>query len=118
MPNALCHFELMTADTDKCRSFYGELFRWQFDEASMPGYTLIQPGTEPSGGMFAKPAQAPGPCMNVYFNVDDIDATLTKAANMGGSVLVPKTAVPGVGHFAMVTDPEGITFGIMQSSHS
>ncbi len=118
MPNALCHFELMTADTDKCRSFYGELFRWQFDQASMPGYTLIHPGTEPSGGMFNKPAQAPGPCMNIYFNVDDIDATLTKATTLGGKILVPKTGVPNVGHFAMITDPEGITFGVMQPNHS
>lgn len=117
MASALCHFELMTADPAKCRSFYGELFRWQFDDASMPGYTLIHPGVEPSGGLFEKPAAAPGPCMNVYFHVEDMDAALAKAAQLGGTVLVPKTDVPGVGHFAMITDPEGITFGIMQPGH-
>lgn len=117
MPNALCHFEFMTADTAKCRSFYGALFRWQFNDESMPGYTLIQPGAAPGGGMFEKPGEAPGPCMNIYFNVDDIDATLTQAAKLGGTILVPNTIVPGVGHFAMITDPEGITFGVMQANH-
>ena len=71
-------------------------------------------GAEPTGGVFPKPAEAPSACANIYFNVDDLDATLSKATEAGATVLVPKTAIPNVGHFAMFTDPEGIAIGIMQ----
>jgi hypothetical protein len=117
MSNPLCHFELMTADPARCREFYGKVFDWTFDSSSMPGYTLVHTGQEPTGGVFAKPAQAPHPCLNVYFTVSDIDETLAKATKHGGKVLVPKTPIPGVGHFAMFTDPEGIAVGIMRPQH-
>lgn len=114
MPNPLCHFELMTTDPEKCKAFYGAVFDWQFDDASMPGYTLVNTGAEPSGGVFPKPAEAPMPCVNVYFHVSDIDAILASVTELGGRVLVPKTAIPNVGHFAMFADPEGIAIGIMR----
>ena len=114
MPNPLSHFELMTTDPAKCKAFYGAVFDWQFDDQSMPGYTLINAGAEPSGGVFPKPNEVPMPCVNVYFQVNDIDATLARVTEQGGKTLVPNTPIPNVGHFAMFTDPEGIAIGIMQ----
>jgi hypothetical protein len=115
MSNPLCHFEFMTADVEKCRAFYGTVFNWEFDGDSMPGYTLVQTGQDPAGGLFQKPDTAPSPCLNAYFTVEDIDATLATATEHGAEVLVPKTPIPGVGHFAMFTDPEGIVVGIMKA---
>ena len=114
MPNSLCHFELMTDDVARCKAFYGAVFDWKFDDEAMPGYTIVHTGQDPGGGVFGRPKDAPHPCMNVYFKVDDVDKTLASAAKYGGKVLVPKTPIPGVGHFAMFTDPEGIVIGIMQ----
>lgn len=114
MANPLCHFELMVDDPARARAFYSAVFDWSFDESSIPGYTLIQTGSEPSGGLFRRPAQAPGVCANVYFQTTDLDATLTKATQQGAKVLVPKTPIPNVGHFAMIADPEGIPIGLMQ----
>jgi len=115
MGNALCHFELMSNQPDKCRQFYAEVFDWQFRTAPGPGeYTLIETGKEPGGGLMQKPAQAPKPVMNVYFQVEDIEATLAKVAAAGGTTIVPKTPIPGIGHFAMFADPEQICVGIFQ----
>lgn len=114
MANPLCHFELMTSDLHKCRDFYGAVFDWQFDENTMPGYTLINTGTDPPGGIMKKPEKLPGVCINTYFNVGDIDTVLKKAVEHGGKILVGKTPVPTVGHLAMFADPEGIVIGIMQ----
>lgn len=114
MPNTLCHFEFMTGDAARSKAFYANVFGWHYDDTSMPGYTLIDAGHEPTGGMFAKPAEVPAPCINVYFKVESIDHTLETAAKNGGKVLVPKSPIPGVGHFAMFTDPDGISIGIMQ----
>lgn len=114
MPNPLCHFELMVRNAEKAKAFYGEVFDWQFDDDSMPGYTLINAGAEPTGALFPKPDGAAGVCMNVYFQVSDIDTTLRKATTAGAKVVVEKTAIPNVGHFAMFSDPEGIVIGLMQ----
>ncbi len=114
MANALCHFEVMATDVERAKEFYTSVLGWQFDDESMPGYALVNPGQEPSGAFFKKPSGAPTPCMNVYFNVDDIDATLEKAGANGGEILVAKTEIPGTGHFAMFTDLEGIVIGIMK----
>ncbi len=117
MSNPLCHFELMTTDPEKCQSFYGTVFGWKFDDGSMPGYTLVDAGQEPTGGIFKAPDVAPGPCANVYFQVDDIESTLERASESGGTIIVEKTEIPGVGHFGMFTDPEGIAVGIMQPAN-
>jgi hypothetical protein len=114
MPNPLCHFEFMSNDPAKCRKFYGEVFDWKFDESAMPGYTLVQTGSEPGGGIFQKPPHAPGVCLNIYFLVQDIDATLAKATQRGAKVIVPKTPIPHHGQFAMFTDLEGIAVGLFQ----
>lgn len=114
MPNPLCHFEVMTKDVAKCKAFYSSVFAWTFDDKTMPGYTLVHTGQEPTGGIFEKPAEAPHACLNVYFTVQDLEKTLAKAGELGGKTLVPKTPIPGVGHFAMFTDPEGVPVGIMQ----
>jgi len=118
MANPLCHFEIMTGDPDKCKDFYGSVFEWGYDNATLPGYSLVDAGCEPTGGIFKKPDVAPGPCANIYFQVDDIDATLKKVEEAGGTVIVPNTEIPGVGHFGMFTDPEGIAVGVMQPSGS
>lgn len=114
MANALCHFELMTGDPQKCQAFYGAVFDWTFDAESMPGYTLIQTGADPPGGIMQQPADVPAVCVNTYFRVTDIATVLEKAKAAGAKVLVEKTPIPGVGHLAFFADPEGIVIGIMQ----
>lgn len=111
----LCHFEFMTDDPDKCRAFYANVFGWEFDDKSMEGYTLVKTGTQPEGGLMKRPPEAPNVALNVYFMVDDIDATLGKVEQSGGNVIVPKTAIPNVGSFAFFEDLEGICVGIFQS---
>ncbi len=114
MGNPLCHFELMTNDPEKCKAFYKRVFDWELDDESMPGYTLVRTGSEPTGGLFAKPPEAPCACMNVYYQVDDLDDALARAIEGGATVLVGKTPIRNVGYFAMFADPEGIAIGLMQ----
>ena len=111
----LCHFEFMSDDPDKCRVFYSTVLGWEFDDRSMSGYTLVNPGKEPNGGLMKRPDQVPGPVLNTYFLVDDIEATLAKAQGAGGNTLVPRTSIPNVGSYAFFQDPEGICVGIFQS---
>ena len=110
----LCHFEFMSDDPDKCKGFYKGVLGWEFDDSSMPDYTLIKTDKEPGGGLMKRPAEVPGVCLSVYFLVEDIEATLAKVTEHGGQVLVPKTEIPSVGHYAFFTDLEGIGVGLFQ----
>lgn len=112
MSSPLCHFEFMTDDPAKAKAFYGRVFGWEFDDNAMPGYTLIRTGQDPGGGMMMRPEGAPNPALHAYFMVDDIEATLKKAADAGGQVCVPKTPIPNVGFYGMFIDPEGIAIGL------
>jgi predicted enzyme related to lactoylglutathione lyase len=53
---------------------------------------------------------------NVYFNVEDVDASVTKAQELGGAAVVPAMDVPGVGRMSMVADPQGAMFWVMAAA--
>jgi predicted enzyme related to lactoylglutathione lyase len=114
MGNPIVHFELMVGDPAKAKAFYSSIFDWEWDESSFPGYTAIKTGTEPGGGMMAKPEMAPMCALNTYFGVEDVEATLAKAIAAGATVIAPKTPIPGIGHWAMFADPDGIPVAVFQ----
>ena len=113
--NPICHFELMTHDVDKAKAFYGAIFDWDFQEWEGPlQYVMIDAGTPAGGGMLAKPPEAPHPALNVYFQVDDVEATLNKAVDAGGAVLVPKMEIPGIGAHGTFLDPDGVAVSVFE----
>ena len=121
MASPLCHFELLSDDPAKCKEFFGEVLGWSFDEDSMPGYTLINTGSDPGGGLMKRPGDVPQPMLGVYFRVDDIAATVTKIRAAGGKVLADVAEIPNVGRWAHVADPAGLRsvfFSRLRSSAS
>ena len=113
MPTPLVHWELMVRDVEAAKVFYGTVFGWSF-AASGPEYTLINTGSEPGGGLLARPPQVGMSSLNSYFRVADLDRTLAEAGRAGATIIVPRMEVPGVGWFAMFLDPEQIPIGVMQ----
>jgi uncharacterized protein len=63
------------------------------------------------------PPQMPGTPnhWHVYFGVADADATVAKATELGGSVLVPPFDTP-VGRMAVIADPQSAVFSIIQQA--
>ncbi len=114
MANPMVHWELAVEDVARARAFYGRVFGWRFDAVSFPGYTLIDTGATPGGGLMVRPPSSPAPALNTYFRVDDLDSTLVAIREAGGSVIVPRTEIPGIGWFAMFLDPDRIPIGILQ----
>ncbi|QSA96576.1 VOC family protein [Methylococcus sp. EFPC2] len=109
--------ELLTTDVDGAKRFYGALFGWQFDEvnpAGFPYYLAKLDGGERAGIMAVPPsAQGAPPHWGSYVTVDDVDATAAKVVELGGQVCVPPMDIPGVGRFAIVTDPQGANIGVI-----
>jgi predicted enzyme related to lactoylglutathione lyase len=109
---ALTWNELATADLDASAEFYGELFGWKAEplEGMEFPYRMIQNGDKGNGGM--RPPQPNEPTYwLVYFGTDDIDASVAKATELGGTTLAGATDI-GMGKIAVLQDPQGAVFAL------
>ena len=72
-------------------------------------YTVLTnaEGRQIGGAMNPPMLRASPPHWNVYFNVEDVDASVAKAEELGAQIVAPAFDVPGVGRMAMVADPQG-----------
>ena len=119
-PGALCWTELTTSDTKAAEAFYTGLFGWtpkHSAPSSQMEYTEFSVNGQPSIGMMAKPAQMPAHIPSYwmpYFQVANTDASVTKATDLGGKVMVPAQDIPGTGRFAIITDPQGAMFAVFE----
>jgi predicted enzyme related to lactoylglutathione lyase len=76
------HYSVLpTADDERAKRFYGELFGWRFSEGSHPHGWNIE-GVEPAAGMFGG---GPDGRISVYFWVDDIEAAVARVDAAGGA---------------------------------
>lgn len=114
---ALTWVELTTDDVDGSKAFYGEVFGWGEETATEGGpmpYTEFKLGGRSVAGMMRKPDDMPAGVPSYwmpYFQPADIDKTVADAAALGATVMVPPSAIPN-GMFAILTDPQGATFGL------
>lgn len=114
----ICWSELSTTDLEACKTFYTGLFGWSYKESDTTDmeYTEIQlDGEKQFGGMYKKPpemSEVPSHWMS-YVSVDDVDASLAKATELGGTIVVPATDIPGTGRFGMITDPTGAAIAMI-----
>lgn len=114
--------ELMTRDPALAAGFYYQVFGWVATAADADGvaYTAfeLEHGHEhqPVAGMLPTPAELPADTpdvWSVYFNVADCVATVASATAHGGQVVKPPTDTP-MGPFAVLADPAGAVFQVMQ----
>jgi len=115
-PGALCWNELWTSDTGAATGFYTGLFGWKPDPQDFGGmkYTVVKNGERPNGGIMASPGEGVPPNWVVYFAVANCDATVSKATGLGAKVLAPAMGIPTVGRFAVLADPQGAAFAVIQ----
>lgn len=114
-PGAFSWVELMTNDVDGAKQFYGQLFGWTFKDPGMGGYQIIELNGQMAGGVMPMPKGCPsGPAWGNYVTVASADETCAKVATLGGKVLSGPEDIPTVGRFAVVQDPQGAVFMVMQ----
>ena len=110
--------ELNTRDLPASKAFYTEVFGWEPNALDMGGmsYTEWKLGDNTVAGMMTMPDMVPAEVPShwlVYFGVDDTDATVAKATELGASILVPPTDIPP-GRFAVLSDPDGAGFAVIK----
>jgi uncharacterized protein len=123
---ALTWNELHTRDVEASKSFYGKALGWVFSDVDMNLgfiYTMFKVDEEAEQGVggFMPMSAAGAPegvpqHWKVYFAVDDCDAVAAKVTELGGTVLIEPTDMPGVGRMAACQGPHGEEFSIIQNT--
>lgn len=116
-------YELMTPDPGAVAQFYRATIGWDIpgDGMTMPNgteYRMIgrEDGGNAGGALTLTPQMAEGgarPGWMVYFNVDDVDASVAKAQAIGANVHMAPVTMDGVGRMAMLSDPQGAPFYLL-----
>ena len=118
----IVHFEIPADNVERAKAFYGELFGWKIEKTPGPmDYWLISTTDEKGekgveGGMIGR--QHPQHAVTNYIDVPSIETYAAKIEQLGGQVVVPKTAVPTFGYFAVCLDTENNTFAIWENDPS
>ena len=117
-PGALCWFELATNNTEGAKAFYSATL--QLDavpdpDAAFP-YTLLKRGAQPVAGIMEIGADwgPVPPNWGVYFGVNDVEATVAKAHELGGGVIVAPTDIADFARFSVLRDSEGAVFSVIK----
>lgn len=112
----------MTRDPFAAKAFYDDVVGWTIGERA-PGdmdYRMIAAGDVFVGGVFRLTDEmlehGAHPVWLGYVGVDDVDATVSKTEGLGGKVLMPAKDIPGVGHIAMIADPQGAPIYVMRGA--
>ena len=115
-----CWYELSTAkgSLGAAEAFYGDVLGWTVRDAGMEGfdYHLASADGELVAGLMETPPDVGGmpPFWMIYFAVDDADKAAADIKAGGGRVHREPADIPGTGRFAVVGDPQGAGFGILQ----
>ncbi len=109
----MVHVEIPVDDTAGGKRFWGSLFGWDFQAYPEGSEYHMARLTEDSGAAVSG-MEGPGKRgLRVYFEIDDMDASVAKVRELGGNVTHGPFDSPH-GRIAVVTDPYGAWFSVIQ----
>lgn len=109
-------WQMLSSKPDELARFYTRVFGWTESRANALGYREITTGAASgiNGGIWPAPPEA-APFVQLFIEVDDVDATIANVIANGGSVLIPKSSLPDGDTMAIVRDPQGMSVGLVQA---
>lgn len=131
----IVHFEIPSDNIERTKKFYSELFGWKIEKwpgtetGELTSAATGQPmeywmvtttddkGNKALGGGMMK-RQMPEHHITNYIGVKSVDEYSSKVTNLGGKVVAPKHAVPGMGYFSLCLDTENNSFAIWESNEN
>ena len=121
IPGKFIWFDLATADPAAAKRFYGSVFGWSFEPVAGTGgrYAVIRNEGRPIGGVF-RPALPRGEQAGTrwlsFASVEKLDRAVGALTDLGATVLVKSTLVPGRGSHAILRDAQGAVVGLLKSA--
>jgi len=111
--NPVNWFEIPVRDLDRAKGFYEHVLQvtlspMEMGEGKMAMFPMEQDAPGATGALMQSEGYTPSHEGSVvYFSVPDIAATLARAQEKGGKVLLDKTGIGEHGFIAQVEDCEG-----------
>jgi predicted enzyme related to lactoylglutathione lyase len=120
MGQPVVHFEIIGTDGDKLRSYYSDLFAWEFNTDNPMNYGIVEregnvndDGIGIGGGVAGYEGTNH---VTFYVQVPDVEAALAQAESLGGSrVMGPDDVTEGL-VIGLFTDPEGHLVGVVNTA--
>ena len=114
MAGKLVHVEIRAKEIERAQGFWNGVFDWEISPSGMPGmdYRVFRTGEDQGGGLYEDAANAGH--LAVYFDTDDIDASVARIRELGGEA-TDKQPIPQIGWFATCSDTEGNAFNLFQA---
>lgn len=121
-PGTFSWFECGTTDAAAAKKFYTAVFGWTAIDQPLPGdmpgtYTMLKRGDDDVAGLY----ELAGPMAEgvpshwmTYVTVEDVDAKVAKAKDLGGKAITEAMDIPDVGRIAFIEDSTGGKFGIFK----
>jgi predicted enzyme related to lactoylglutathione lyase len=111
-------FDIPAKDTGRAKAFYKTLFGWEASPHPVDfaeEFFLFSTGEEgvPGGEILRRREEGDG--ITVYISVPSVEAWMEKVRKAGGQTITQKTAMPGMGFFAICRDTEGNRFGLWEN---
>jgi len=109
--------DLQTSDQAGAKTFYTELFGWDYDDAPMGDgavYSMAQKNGKDVAAIAPLPMPGVPPHWNTYVTVADVDATAAQVPGGGGTTMGDPFDVMDAGRMAIASDPTGAMFCIWQ----
>jgi predicted enzyme related to lactoylglutathione lyase len=122
VPASIVWFEIPADNVARAKAFYSKLFGWKIKKfpgpMKMPYWHIDTGGSKHSldGGLL--PRQAPQHRVTNYILVDSVDRAAARVMQLGGSIVMPKSAVPRMGYFVICLDTEDNPFALWEKSDS
>jgi predicted enzyme related to lactoylglutathione lyase len=128
--NLVVHFEIHASDPQRLIDFYSNLLGWTFTKFGETPYWTIEtgegaignvagvPGLGINGGMTQRQGPRPEPggpvtgC-NIVVGVEDVDALMGRAIELGGTEALPAQDWPNIGRAGYLLDPDNNIFGLI-----
>jgi predicted enzyme related to lactoylglutathione lyase len=114
--------QLMTRDVPGAKSFYSGLVGWNAQPWPLdPAYTVCHAADVPVAGIMEMPTDLPSDVTShwiQYIGTRDVDGTADAAVRAGGSILKAPSDMKGAGRYALLSDPQGAVFAIIDPENA
>jgi predicted enzyme related to lactoylglutathione lyase len=117
MGRPVTQFQIISTSPEETARFYSSLFGWVVNSDNPLGYREIKTDSVNGiqGGIWPAPPQASN-FVQLFTAVDDVQACVQRAQELGAQLIIPPTALPDGGELAVMHDPQGMSFGVMKDT--
>ena len=115
---AFVHMDIAADDPERAARFYNRVFGWDITKLAGPvPYWLVTPRTQapaPGAGIARRELAWQG--ITPTIDVESADDYAKKIVSEGGTIVIPKTTIPGVGDLVTFKDTEGNVLAILEAA--